>query len=116
MKIEVTRASARVVDLLNHQWIEECAQIVRENKDSVEAAAEPEDEVFFIISNECYQKTETNHSLTRKDDFDYQASCILKIIIHSYLVIGYQLYHSIYDKNLQSHSRRRSNVFRDARY
>ena len=45
LKIEVTRASAEVVEILNHHWIEECAHIVRENKESVEAAAEPEDEV-----------------------------------------------------------------------
>ena len=45
LKEEISRASKKVVEKLNHQWLEECAQIVRENKESLEAAAEPEDEV-----------------------------------------------------------------------
>ena len=48
LKIEVTRASAKTVELLNHQWIEECAQIVRDNKNSIDAAAEQEDEVSTL--------------------------------------------------------------------
>ena len=48
LKIEVTRASAKTVKLLNHQWIEECAQIVRDNKDSIDAASEQEDEVSTL--------------------------------------------------------------------
>ena len=49
LKTEVTRASAQVLQVLTHRWIEECAEIVRENKESVEATVENEDEVRYFF-------------------------------------------------------------------
>ena len=49
LEAEIKRSSSKVKHFLTTHWIEECSQIVRENRESVEAVVRNENEVIHVF-------------------------------------------------------------------
>lgn len=72
LKMEVMRGSAATVQILTTDWIEECAKIVNENKESVELSKENGEEVnwhFEFVKFSCFCSDNFSKSFQPTPDF-----------------------------------------------